>query len=90
MRKLKALKVRGVQGEEKNKGKKCVLWVGKLMFLLAIFSLFLFFCTSKRISKAWGNTPITFEITSKWSTDDEDLKEMFDDKVMIDDEWVLP
>jgi hypothetical protein len=46
MRKLEALKVGGVQGEEK-KEKKHVFRVGKLIFLLAIFSLLLFICTSK-------------------------------------------
>jgi hypothetical protein len=51
MRKFEALKVGGVQREEK-KGKKHVLKVGKLIFLLAIFSLLLFICTSKMISKA--------------------------------------
>jgi hypothetical protein len=35
MRKLEALKVGGVQREEKRK--KCFLRVGKLIFLLAIF-----------------------------------------------------
>jgi len=56
MKKIDALKVGGVQKEEK----KHVLWVGKFIFLLAIFSLFLFICTSKMISRAWGSTPITF------------------------------
>jgi hypothetical protein len=42
MRKLEALKVGWVQREEIRK--KNVLEVEKLIFLLAIFSLFLFFC----------------------------------------------
>jgi hypothetical protein len=46
MRKLEALKVRGVQREGKNKKKKNhVLFVGEFIFLLAIFSLLLFLCT---------------------------------------------
>ncbi len=57
MRKLEALNVRGVQREEKKKG---VLWVEKILFFLAIFSLLIFICTSKMISGAWGSTPITF------------------------------
>jgi hypothetical protein len=55
MRKLKALKVRGVQREKKRK--KTCLWDGKLIFLLAIVLLCLFICTSKMISRAWGSTP---------------------------------
>jgi len=59
MRKLEALKVGEVQREKK----KQVLRVGKLIFLLVIFSLLLFICTSKMISRAWGSDPITFLIT---------------------------
>jgi hypothetical protein len=60
MRKLEALKVGGVQREEKKRKKRGVLWVRKLIGLLAIFLLFLFICTSKIISKAWGSALITF------------------------------
>ncbi len=35
--------------------------------------LLLFLCTSKMISRAWGNTPKTFWNHSKWSTYDEDI-----------------
>ncbi len=43
----------------KNKNKTCfVNW--KASFFLVIFSLILFFCTSKMISRAWGSAPITF------------------------------
>jgi hypothetical protein len=59
MRKLEALKVGGVQREE-EKGKKLVMWVGKLILLLVIFSLIFFICNLKMISRAWGNNPITF------------------------------
>jgi hypothetical protein len=45
MRKLDALKVRGVQREGKNKKKNHILLVGEFIFLLAIFSLLLFLCT---------------------------------------------
>jgi hypothetical protein len=45
------LKVRGVQ-REGGKKKNHILGVGKLIFLLAIFSLLHFICTSKMISKA--------------------------------------
>ncbi len=61
MRKLEALKVGGVQREENRK--RTFLWVGKLNFLLAIFSLLLFISTSKMTSKALGSIPITFYIT---------------------------
>jgi hypothetical protein len=57
MNKLWGLKVGGVQTEEK---KMCVLKVRKLIFLLVIFSLLLFLCTSKMISKAWDSANITF------------------------------
>jgi hypothetical protein len=36
----------------KRRKKKKVLKIGKLIFLLVIFSLLLFLCTSKMISKA--------------------------------------
>jgi hypothetical protein len=58
MKTLEALKIGGVQREKK--GKKHVLWDGKLIFLLVIFSLLLFICTSKIISRAWGSAPIIF------------------------------
>jgi hypothetical protein len=58
MKKWEAMKVGGVQREEK--GKKSVSWVEKLIFLLAMFSLLLFVCTSKMISGAWGSALITF------------------------------
>jgi hypothetical protein len=51
MRNLKALKVGGVQREEK-KGKKMHLVSWKVFFSLLFFSLLLFICTSKMISKA--------------------------------------
>jgi hypothetical protein len=49
MRKLEALKIGGVQREERKK--KDVLKVEKLIFLV-IFPLLLFLCTSKMISRA--------------------------------------
>ncbi len=68
MRKLEeALKVGGVQREGKKKNH--FLWVGKLIFLFAIFSLLLFICTSKTIS---GGSLIA-------STAHEDLKEVIQD-----------
>ncbi len=50
---------RGPNRGEKG-GKKNVLWVGKFISFLVIFSLFFFHYISKMISKAWGNVPITF------------------------------
>jgi hypothetical protein len=38
------------RGPKKKKDKKNVLQLGKLLFLLANFSLHLFFCTSKMIA----------------------------------------
>jgi hypothetical protein len=38
--------------KRRKKEKKHVLKVGKLVFLLVIFSLLLFLCTSKMISRA--------------------------------------
>jgi hypothetical protein len=58
MKKLWALKVR--KGPKRGKKqKKSVLQVG-IFFFLAIFSLLIFLCTSKMISRAWGSTLITF------------------------------
>jgi hypothetical protein len=54
MRKLEASKVGGVQREEKNAF--CEL---ESFFFLAIFSLLLFICTVKMISKAGGSALIT-------------------------------
>jgi hypothetical protein len=56
MKKLKALKV----AKRRKKEKKHVLWVGKLIFLLVIYLLFLFICTSKMTSRAWDKAPIAF------------------------------
>jgi hypothetical protein len=50
MRKLEALKVGGVQREEKRKKTCFVSW--KAYFSSCYFSLLLFICTSKTISKA--------------------------------------
>jgi hypothetical protein len=61
MRNLEALKIRGVQRERKRK--KCILRVGKFLFLLAIVSSLILICNSKMISKALGSAPITFQIT---------------------------
>jgi hypothetical protein len=59
MRKLEALKVGEVQREEKKKEKEfCEL--ESLFCLFAVFSLLLFGCTSKMISRALGSIPITF------------------------------
>jgi hypothetical protein len=38
--------------KREKKGKKCVLLVGKLIYLFIIISLLLFLCTLKMISKA--------------------------------------
>jgi hypothetical protein len=65
MRKLEALKVGGVQREEKKKNH--FLWIGKLIFLFAIFSLLLFTCTSKMISGGWDSTLIALKMKhSPW------------------------
>jgi hypothetical protein len=40
------------RGQKRKKGRKHVLLVGRLIFLLVIFSILLFFCTSKMISTA--------------------------------------
>jgi hypothetical protein len=47
MKNLEVLKIGGVQRKEK----KHILWVGKLISLLVIFSLLLFLSTSKMISR---------------------------------------
>jgi len=56
MRKLEALKVGGFQREEKGKKIHLVTWEVYFLF----FSLLLFLCTSKMISKASGSALITF------------------------------
>jgi hypothetical protein len=50
MKKLEALKVGGVQKEKKGKRTCFMSW--KAILLLTIFSLLLFICTSKMISRA--------------------------------------
>ncbi len=82
------MKVRGVQKEKLKK--KRVLYVGKLFFFLIIFSLIIFLCTSKMIYRAWGSIPTTFLNHSKWSTYDEDNKQMLDHRQVIDDGLVYP
>jgi hypothetical protein len=52
MRKLEALKVGGVQKEEKKKKEKNTFCELESFFFLAIFSLLFFICTSKMLSKA--------------------------------------
>jgi hypothetical protein len=47
-----------VMGFESRRGPKKTFL--KLIYLLVIFSLFIFLCTSKIISKTGGNVPITF------------------------------
>jgi hypothetical protein len=60
MRKLKALKIRGVQREEKMK-KMCFVGCKAFFFSpLVIYSLLLFICTSQMISRAGGSASITF------------------------------
>ncbi len=44
----------------KRRKKKHIFKVEKLILLLVIFSLILFICTSKMISRARGSAPITF------------------------------
>jgi hypothetical protein len=46
--------------KRKKKEKKKVLKVGKLIYLLVIFSLLIFLCTSKIISRTSNNIAITF------------------------------
>jgi hypothetical protein len=53
MRKLEALKVVGFQREEKGKKMHFVSWEVYFLF----FSLLLFICTSKMISRASGVLP---------------------------------
>jgi hypothetical protein len=56
--KLKNYEVWKLEGSKEGKnGEKRV---GKFISLLVIFSLLIFLCTSKMISKAWGNVLVTF------------------------------
>jgi len=48
------------RGPKKRKGKKTHFVSWKAFYFLVIFSLFLFLCTCKMISRPWGNALITF------------------------------
>jgi hypothetical protein len=60
-KKLWSLKIRGVQKEKKRKKKTHL--VGWKAYFSCYFFHYSLFCTSKMISKAWGNALVTFFIT---------------------------
>jgi hypothetical protein len=57
MRKLEALKVGGVQREEKR---KIIHLLGWKAYFSSCYFLLIFLCTAKMISQATGSAPITF------------------------------